>query len=59
MPGDHGSTFGGGPLVASAALAAFEVTEDPKLLANVRELGLRLTAGLEALPHVAPCAGAG
>ncbi len=29
QPGDHGSTFAGGPVVASAALAALEVTDDP------------------------------
>ena len=58
-PGDHGSTFGGGPLVAAAALAALEVTEDPALLAGVRELGLRLAAGLEALPHVVSVRGRG
>ena len=28
-PGDHGSTFAGGPLVAAAALAALEVIDDP------------------------------
>jgi acetylornithine/N-succinyldiaminopimelate aminotransferase len=59
VPGDHGSTFGGGPLVTAAALAALEVTEDPGLLANVRERGLRLAAGLEALPHVISVRGRG
>jgi acetylornithine/N-succinyldiaminopimelate aminotransferase len=59
VPGDHGSTFGGGPLVASAALAALEVTDDPALLTRVSELGLRLTAGLEALPHVRSVRGRG
>ena len=58
-PGDHGSTFGGGPLVAAAALAALEVTEDPALLADVRELGHRLQAGLERLPHVVSVRGRG
>jgi acetylornithine/N-succinyldiaminopimelate aminotransferase len=58
-PGDHGSTFGGGPLVAASALAALEVTEDSGLLAAVRERGLRLTAGLEALPHVIAVRGRG
>ncbi len=58
-PGDHGSTFGGGPLVAAAALAALEVTEDPVLLVGVRELGLRLAAGLETLPHVVSVRGRG
>lgn len=58
-PGDHGSTFGGGPLVAAAALAALDVTEDPALLAGVRELGQRLAVGLEALPHVVSVRGRG
>jgi acetylornithine/succinyldiaminopimelate/putrescine aminotransferase len=58
-PGDHGSTFAGGPVVAQAALAALEVTEDPELLADVRELGQRLAAGLETLPHVIAVRGRG
>jgi acetylornithine/N-succinyldiaminopimelate aminotransferase len=58
-PGDHGSTFAGGPVVAAAALAALEVTDDPRLLARVRELGHRLTAGLEVLPHVVSARGRG
>jgi acetylornithine/N-succinyldiaminopimelate aminotransferase len=45
--GDHGSTFAGGPLVAAAALAAFEVIDDPELLRRTRELGGRLRSGLE------------
>ena len=59
QPGDHGSTFAGGPLVAAAALAALEVTDDPELLAGVRELGPRLAAGLETLPHVLAVRGRG
>jgi predicted acetylornithine/succinylornithine family transaminase len=58
-PGDHGSTFGGGPLVAAAALAALDVTDDPELLARVLELGHRLHAGLERLPHVVSVRGRG
>jgi acetylornithine/N-succinyldiaminopimelate aminotransferase len=58
-PGDHGSTFGGGPLVAAAALAALDVTEEPALLAGVRELGQQLAVGLEALPHVLAVRGRG
>lgn len=49
QPGDHGSTFAGGPLVAVAAAAAFDVLSDPALLARVRELGERLRAALEDL----------
>jgi acetylornithine/N-succinyldiaminopimelate aminotransferase len=58
-PGDHGSTFAGGPVVAAAALAALEVTGDPALLARVRELGELLIAELEALPHVVSVRGRG
>ncbi len=32
QPGDHGSTFAGGPVVASAALVALEICSDPDLL---------------------------
>ena len=59
QPGDHGSTFAGGPLVAAAANAAFDVLEDPALLARVRELGERLRAGLAALPGTANVRGRG
>jgi acetylornithine/N-succinyldiaminopimelate aminotransferase len=58
-PGDHGSTFAGGSVIAAAALAALEIVEDPALLARVRELGARLAAGLEELPHVLSVRGRG
>jgi acetylornithine/N-succinyldiaminopimelate aminotransferase len=58
-PGDHGSTFGGGPVVCAAALAVLEILEDPGLLARVGELGARLAAGLERLPHVHSVRGRG
>jgi acetylornithine/N-succinyldiaminopimelate aminotransferase len=58
-PGDHGSTFAGGPVVASAALAALDITDDPDLLARVRELGHRLQAGIERLPHIVSVRGRG
>ncbi len=58
-PGDHGSTFAGGPVVAAAALATFDVLDDPALHARVRELGERLREGLRALPGVAAVRGRG
>ena len=58
-PGDHASTFAGGPLVSSAALAALEIIDDPVLLARVRQLGRRLAVGLEELPHVLSVRGRG
>jgi predicted acetylornithine/succinylornithine family transaminase len=59
QPGDHGSTFAGGPLVASAALEAFGICSDPSLLESVRALGERLAAGLAELPAVATVRGRG
>jgi acetylornithine/N-succinyldiaminopimelate aminotransferase len=47
--GDHGTTFGAGPLVASAALATLDVLDDDALHARVRVLGDRLRAGLEGM----------
>src|SRR4029077_20168151 len=58
-PGDHGSTFAGGPVVAAAALAALALIDDAELLARVREHGLTLAAGLERLAHVRSVRGRG
>ena len=58
-PGDHGSTFAGGPLVGSAARVALEICSDPSLLASVRALGERLRAALAELPGVAAVRGRG
>jgi predicted acetylornithine/succinylornithine family transaminase len=58
-PGDHGSTFAGGPVVAAAALAALELTDDAALLERVRRLGQRLAAGLEGTAHVRSVRGRG
>jgi len=48
-PGDHATTFGGGPLVASVALAVLRTIAAPELLAAVRARGARLGAGLRAI----------
>ena len=37
--GDHGTTFGGGPFVASVALHVLDRLSDPALLEHVRETG--------------------
>jgi predicted acetylornithine/succinylornithine family transaminase len=58
-PGDHGSTFAGGPVACSAALAVLDVVSDPELLARVRALGARLAEGLAALPGVVEVRGRG
>jgi predicted acetylornithine/succinylornithine family transaminase len=58
-PGDHGSTFAGGPVVCAAALVALELCSDPELLARVVALGERLAAGLAQLPYVRGLRGRG
>ena len=58
VPGDHGSTFGGNPVAAAAACAVVEAIDD-ELLANVRDRGAELEAGLAALPAVRSVRGKG
>ena len=58
-PGDHGSTFAGGPVGAAASLAAFDVLDDGELLRRVRELGARFRDGLSALEGVEEVRGRG
>jgi acetylornithine/N-succinyldiaminopimelate aminotransferase len=48
-PGDHATTFGGGPLVASAALYVVERVADPTLLTAIREHGAWLGHELRAI----------
>lgn len=48
-PGDHGTTFGGGPLVAAVAAHVFDRLSDPSLLKAVRENGAWLGEELSAL----------
>jgi acetylornithine/N-succinyldiaminopimelate aminotransferase len=57
--GDHGSTFAGGPLVAAASLASFDVIDDPGLLRSVRDLGTRLCEGLESIDAIGEVRGRG
>jgi acetylornithine/N-succinyldiaminopimelate aminotransferase len=39
QPGDHGTTFGGGPFIAHVANHVFDRIHDPKLLAHVAKEG--------------------
>jgi predicted acetylornithine/succinylornithine family transaminase len=48
-PGDHGTTFGGGPFVATVAEYVLERLSDPSLLAAVRENGAWFGAQLKEL----------
>jgi acetylornithine/succinyldiaminopimelate/putrescine aminotransferase len=59
QPGDHGSTFAGGPVACAAALVALEICADPDLLAHVVAMGERLAAALAELPYVVSVRGRG
>ena len=48
-PGDHGSTFAGGPVIAAGANAVLEVISQDGFLDAVAERGEQLAAGLGAL----------
>lgn len=58
-PGQHGSTFGGNPIVASAANAVIDVIERENLMAKAVTLHLILKKAIEELPMVAEVRGRG
>jgi acetylornithine/N-succinyldiaminopimelate aminotransferase len=49
--GDHGTTFGGGPFVASVALHVLDRLADPALLTHVRETGAWFGHELNEIAH--------
>jgi predicted acetylornithine/succinylornithine family transaminase len=63
QPGDHGSTFGGGPLIASVANAVLDEVLAPGFLDQVEAKGHRLLEGLLEIasrsPHVESARGRG
>jgi predicted acetylornithine/succinylornithine family transaminase len=48
-PGDHGTTFGGGPLACRLGMEFLKVMEDDDLLTQIREKGSFFKSKLEAL----------
>ncbi|RJO69290.1 acetylornithine transaminase [Nocardia panacis] len=50
-PGAHGTTFGGNPVCAAAALAVLRTIDAQDLLAHVESVGKRLSDGIEGLDH--------
>jgi acetylornithine/N-succinyldiaminopimelate aminotransferase len=48
-PGDHGTTFGGSPLAAAAALATLQAIEDEAMVDNAATIGSYLINSLNAL----------
>jgi acetylornithine/N-succinyldiaminopimelate aminotransferase len=59
QPGDHASTFAGGPVACAAALVAMEICSNDELLAHVVAMGERLSAALAELPFIASVRGRG
>jgi predicted acetylornithine/succinylornithine family transaminase len=53
-PGDHATTFGGGPLVATVALEVLRTVADPDFLAEVRAKGAWLGQRLEQIAAKSP-----
>ncbi|HEX7363840.1 MAG TPA: acetylornithine transaminase [Dehalococcoidia bacterium] len=49
VPGDHGSTFGGNPLVCAVGVATLKFIIDNDIPDQVKELGQYFVAGLEKL----------
>lgn len=49
VPGDHGSTYGGNPLVGAAVDKVFEIFEREDIPGHVRKVGAYLTEKLEEL----------
>jgi acetylornithine aminotransferase len=58
QPGNHGTTFGGNPVAAAAALAVLDTLEKDDLLVSATAVGERLRAGL-AHPRVTEVRGRG
>lgn len=58
VPGDHGSTYGGNPLVCAAALSVLDIFEERDLLTHVQEMGQYLWEKLENLKDVCPAVAA-
>ncbi|MBK8479560.1 MAG: aspartate aminotransferase family protein [Proteobacteria bacterium] len=58
-PGDHATTFGGGPAVCRGALAVLDEIDERDLLANCVARGAELRAALERVPGVCAVRGRG
>ncbi|WP_016692769.1 acetylornithine transaminase [Rhodococcus rhodochrous] len=50
-PGKHGTTFGGNPVCAAAALAVLRTIDEQNLLDHVNTVGKTLADGIEELGH--------
>src|SRR5262249_36330070 len=48
-PGQHGSTFAGGPAIAAVGVRVFDIVSQPEFLSGVRERAAKLDHGLSHL----------
>jgi acetylornithine/N-succinyldiaminopimelate aminotransferase len=55
-PGQHGTTFGGGPLACRVALEFLAIVEDERLLENVNKVGAYLQQELKTIVEKSPAA---
>jgi acetylornithine/N-succinyldiaminopimelate aminotransferase len=55
-PGQHGTTFGGGPLACRVALEFLAIVEEEKLLENVNKVGAYLQQELKLIAEKSPAA---
>jgi len=55
-PGQHGTTFGGGPLACRVALEFLAIVEEEKLLENVNKVGAYLLQELKTIAEKSPAA---
>ena len=55
VPGDHGTTYGGNPLVCAAANAVLDVFKEKNIVGHVKEIGAYLYETLEAVVSEYDC----
>ena len=49
QPGNHGTTFGGNPLISAVACEVFKIMQEENIIENVRTQSMRLFNGLNEL----------
>lgn len=55
VPGDHGTTYGGNPLVCAAVVKVFELFDELKILDNVKAVSQYLELELDKVVHEFDC----
>lgn len=55
VPGDHGTTYGGNPLVCAAVSKVFDIYEEKNILANVNMVGAYMEEKLDGLVKKYDC----